>query len=107
MKKDNEIARQDVASGASNMMDDASNSSPQMGMPAILTPKIKLAISGDKTLNADGNSINVNSTAEKVTLEGHVTSEAMKKLAGEIAQRTLEANDANQPVDNQLIVQIK
>jgi hypothetical protein len=31
----------------------------------------------------------------------------MKKLAGEIAQRTLEANDANQPVDNQLIVQIK
>ena len=107
MKKDNEIARQDVASGASNMMDDASNSSPQMGIAAILTPKIKLAISGDKTLNADGNSINVNSTAEKVTLEGHVTSEAMKTLAGEIALQTLKANDANQPVDNQLIVQIK
>jgi osmotically-inducible protein OsmY len=107
MKKDNEIARQDMASGASNMADDASNSTQQMGIAAMLTPKIKLAISGDKTLNADGNLINVNSTAEKVTLEGHVTSEAMKTLAGEIALRTLEANDAKQKVDNQLIVQIK
>ena len=107
MKKDNEIARQDMASGASNMADDASNSTQQMGIAAMLTPKIKLAISGDKTLNADGNLINVNSTAEKVTLEGHVTSEAMKTLAGEIALRTLEANDAKQKVDNQLIIQIK
>jgi osmotically-inducible protein OsmY len=107
MKKDNEIARQDMASGASNMADDASNSTQQMGIAAMLTPKIKLAISGDKTLNADGNLINVNSTAEKVTLEGHVTSEAMKTLAGEIALRTLEANDAKQKVDNQLIVQTK
>jgi osmotically-inducible protein OsmY len=107
MKKDNEIARQDMASGASNMADDASSSTQQMGIAAMLTPKIKLAISGDKTLNADGNLINVNSTAEKVTLEGHVTSEPMKTLAGEIALRTLEANDAKQKVDNQLIVQIK
>jgi osmotically-inducible protein OsmY len=106
MKKDNEIARQDMASGASNMADDASNSTQQMGIAAMLTPRIKLAISGDKTLNADGNLINVNSTAEKVTLEGHVTSEAMKTLAGEIAVRTLEANDAKQKVVNQLIVQI-
>ena len=44
MKKDNESARQDVASGASNMVDDASNASANMGVAAMLTPKIKLAI---------------------------------------------------------------
>jgi osmotically-inducible protein OsmY len=107
MKKDNEIARQDMASGASNMADDASNSTTQMGIAAVLTPKIKLAISGDKTLNADGNLINVDSTAEKITLEGHVTSEEMKKLAGEIAMKVLKENEATQPLDNQLTVQTK
>lgn len=105
MKKDNETARQNVASEASNMASDASNSSQQLGVAAMLTPKVKLAISGDKTLNADGNLINVDSTTDKVTLQGHVTSEAMKKLAGEIALKTIEANDAKQTVDNQLSVQ--
>lgn len=107
MKKDNERARQDVASGASNMANGASNSAEEMGVAAVLTPKIKLAITGDKTLNADGNLINVDSTSAKVTLEGHVTSEKMKSLAGEIAGRIMKENDAKQVLDNQLIVQTK
>lgn len=107
MKKDNEQVRQDVASGASNMANDASNSGQDMGFAAVLTPKIKLAISGDKRLNVDGNSINVDTTSENVTLEGHVTSEEMKSLATEIAMRILKDNDAKQTVENRLEVQTK
>jgi osmotically-inducible protein OsmY len=106
MKKDNESARQDVASGASNMVDDASNASANMGVAAMLTPKIKLAITADKTLNADGNLINVDSTSELITLQGHVTSEKMKALAGEIAQKVMTENEAKQTLMNQLVVQM-
>ncbi|MEI7577170.1 MAG: BON domain-containing protein [Armatimonadota bacterium] len=107
IKKDNEKARQDIASGASNMANDASNSGQQMGIAAVLTPKIKLAISGDKRLNADGNSINVDTTSSNVTLVGHVTSEEMKLLASEITARILKENDAKQTIDNRLEVQSK
>ncbi len=107
LKKDNEAARQGVASGASNLADGVSNKTEELGVAAMLTPKIKLAITGDKTLNADGNLINVNTTAEKVSLQGYVTSEVMKSLASEITTRVLKENDARQMVDNQLVVETK
>jgi osmotically-inducible protein OsmY len=61
-----------------------------------LTPKIKLALTNNKTLNNTANLIDVESGDNKVRLTGHVVTEKMKSLASTIAQKTItEAGSKN------------
>jgi len=70
----------------------------------MLTPKIKLAITGDTFLNDTKNLINVEATDAKVTLNGHVTSEKLKTRATDIAKRVMTDNGATQPFENLLTI---
>ncbi len=100
--KDSESFGQKVAEQTQNASSDAVETSKDLQAAAMLTPKIKLAISADKQLNDSKNLINVDSTEEKVTLEGHVTSIALKEIAGTIATKILKESEAKQSLDNKL-----
>ncbi|WP_395144545.1 hypothetical protein [Armatimonas sp.] len=69
-----------------------------------LTPRIKLAITDDKTLNNTANLIDVESGDNEVRLTGHVLTEAMKSLAGTIAQKTIAQAGAKNLLVNELKV---
>lgn len=69
-----------------------------------LTGLIKSAIIANPRLNNPANKIDVNSTAEHVELVGHVTTEDLKKTAGEIAATILKEQGAKQPLHNKLEV---
>ena len=104
VKKDSEENGQKTSEQAQNMGKGASDAGKGMAAATMLTPKIKLAITANKELNASTNLINVNSTGDKVTLEGHVTSEELKTLAGDIAQKAMKDSDASQTLTNSLEV---
>jgi len=70
-----------------------------------LTPKVKAAIVADSKLNNTNNMINVDTKNNTVILKGHVTSNDEKKLAGEIAEKTVKEAGSNDKVMNQLTVQ--
>jgi predicted small secreted protein len=75
------------------------------GAALALTPKVKNAITADPQLNEDENLIDVDSTDQVVHLKGHVTSNELKRKAGEIAERVIKESGASQKVSNELIVQ--
>lgn len=79
----------------------AENAGAALGM----TPKVKNAITADTELNDSKNLINVDSTDETVHLKGHVTSNELKRKAGEIAQKVIKDSNAKQTVSNELVVQ--
>lgn len=70
-----------------------------------LTPKVKAAIVANPTLNDTKNLINVNSKDGVVHLEGHVQNNDQKKLAGDIASKTVADSGSHDKVMNQLTVQ--
>jgi osmotically-inducible protein OsmY len=82
----------------------AAEGSKDMGAATMLTPKVKLAITADKMLNDSKNLIDVDSTSDKVSLNGHVMSAEQKTLAGEITMRVLKENNATQKFVNNLDV---
>ncbi|MEQ1934073.1 MAG: hypothetical protein ABL962_09360, partial [Fimbriimonadaceae bacterium] len=96
IQKDSESNGQKAAEQTQDAVSGASQTAKDLEAAAMLTPKVKLAISADKLLNDPTNLINVNSSEERVTLEGHVTSVALKNLAGEIGAKVLKENSANQ-----------
>jgi osmotically-inducible protein OsmY len=69
-----------------------------------LTPKIKKAITDDKMLNDTANLINVESGNNEVRLAGHVFTEEMKALAGEIAQKVIADAGSKNALINELKV---
>ena len=69
-----------------------------------LTPKVKNAIIADAQLNDPRNEIDVDSADNVVHLKGHVTSNALKAKAGEIAQNTLKEANATDKLSNELQV---
>lgn len=79
----------------------AQNAGAALGM----TPKVKNAITADAGLNDPKNLIDVDSTDETVHLKGHVTSNELKKKAGEIAAKTVKDANGKQTVSNELLVQ--
>ncbi|MEQ1823833.1 MAG: BON domain-containing protein [Fimbriimonadaceae bacterium] len=93
---------QKAAENTQNAAEGASTTASNLEAAAMLTPKVKLAISADKQLNDPTNMINVNSSEEMVTLEGHVTSAILKEQAGSIASKVLTENNAKQSLDNKL-----
>lgn len=104
MKKDTEQNSENAASSADKMSEDANVAGSNIGAATMLTPKIKLAITGDTFLNDTKNLINVEATDAKVTLNGHVTSEKLKTRATDIAKRVMTDNGATQPFENLLTI---
>ena len=102
VKQDTEINREKAAEQTQDIGKAADEAGKDLGAASMLTPKVKLAISADSRLNDAKNLINVDSTNERVMLEGHVTSQALKTLAGEITAKVLKDNNAHQPVENKL-----
>jgi len=104
MKKDTEQNSENASSSADKMSEDANVAGSNIGAATMLTPKIKLAITGDTFLNDTKNLINVEATDAKVTLNGHVTSEKLKTRATDIAKRVMTDNGATQPFENLLTI---
>lgn len=102
MKQDAEINQQKAAEGAKNFESGAKEAGKDLGAATILTPKIKVALDADKRINDPKNNIDVDSTDERVVLSGHVTSQELKTLAGEIATKAMEEAKATQPLENKL-----
>ena len=77
---------------------------PQNAEANALRVPVKTAILRDPVLTADkGNLIDVNGVDHRITLTGHVTSEAMKSRAGEDAQVAL-GKHPGYTLSNELIV---
>ncbi len=104
VKKDAEVNGEKSAQKTQAMADGMSETGKNISAATMLTPKIKLAITGDKSLNDAANMINVDSTAEKVVLDGHVVTQAMKDLAGDLADKVMKENNAVQKLENNLVV---
>ena len=69
-----------------------------------LTPKIKKAITDDKTLNNTANLINVESGNNEVRLMGHVLTEEMKSLAAKLAEKAIADAGSKNTLTNELKV---
>ena len=102
LKKDASDNSQKTADQAQNLRRGAEEAGKDIGAATLLTPKVKMAITADKRLNDAKNLIDVSSTDDKVTLEGHVTSSELKTLAGEIAAKAVKDSNALQTIENKL-----
>jgi len=69
-----------------------------------LTPKVKSAIVANSKLNDPKNVINVDTKDGIVYLKGHVTTNDEKRLAGDIAAKTVKEAGSTDKVMNQLNV---
>jgi len=69
-----------------------------------LTPKVKSAIVADPKLNNPKNLIDVDTKDGIVYLKGHVLTNDEKRLAGDIAAKTVKEAGSNDKVMNQLTV---
>jgi osmotically-inducible protein OsmY len=70
-----------------------------------MTPKVKDAIIANKTLNNAKNHVNVDTAEGVVYLKGHVLSSDQKKLAGEIAEKTIKEAGSQDKMVNQLTIE--
>lgn len=89
---------------ADKAVDTTKAAGAQAGDALTLTPKVKNAIIADATLNDPKNLINVDTKDGVVYLKGHVQTNAMKKLAGDIASKTVAESGSKDKVMNQLTV---
>jgi osmotically-inducible protein OsmY len=103
-EKDTRAGGENTAQGAKQASDRAMDTAGNLSAAATLTPKIKLAIAADSQLNDPRNSINVDSTATLVSLDGFVATSSLKDLAGEIAMKALADAGAKQTFENNLVV---
>ena len=99
-------ASKTIKESIDNGANEAREATKNLSAAAQLTPRIKNALNADPKLNADGNLIDVDSTKEVVTLNGHVLSEGLKALAGKLATEELVKAKATQKFSNNLKVEI-
>jgi|688.fasta_scaffold597246_2 osmotically-inducible protein OsmY len=104
MKQDSEVVGEKTAQGAENMTKDANEAGGDIGAATMLTPKLKNAIIANARLNEEKNLIDISSTEEMVTIDGHVTSEELKALAEEVVTTYLKDSNATQKVKNNLTI---
>ncbi|MBL8047164.1 MAG: BON domain-containing protein [Chthonomonas sp.] len=69
-----------------------------------LTARIKTALIANPITNEDGLLINVESDADKVTLEGHVMTEKQKMTAGDLAMEVLKDTKSSHTFQNNLVI---
>lgn len=81
------------------------NAAANAGDALSMTPKVKNAIISNATLNNPKNLINVDTKDNVVHLKGHVLTNDMKKLAGDIAAKTVKEAGSSDTVTNELTVE--
>jgi osmotically-inducible protein OsmY len=104
MKQDSEVVGEKTAQGADNVGTDMNEAGGDIGAATMLTPKLKNAIIANARLNEEKNLIDISSTEEMVTIDGHVTSEELKALAEEVVTTYLKDSNATQKVKNNLTI---
>ena len=93
-----------VQKDASNAAVNTQKGVEDAGAAVSLTPKVKTALVANPFLSEAGNSIDVDSTADRVTLKGFVTTDKNKKLAEELAAKVIKDSGSAAVLDNQLTV---
>lgn len=102
-----EVSRDTVAGAnkaVGQVSEGVSEAAKDTSAAVVVTPLVKSAITADKELNDTGNLINVESKDNVVRLTGNVKTEALKKKAGDIAQKTLTDNKSTDKLSNELTV---
>ena len=105
VKEDAQQTGQKVSEATQKAGESIKEGTADIGAATTLTPDVKSAITADPQLNDPKNHIDVDSTDEAVHLKGHVTSNELKKKAGEIAQGVLNKRNAKNKLSNELIVE--
>ncbi len=95
---------QKAASAASKTSEDMKAGASNAEAAVILTTAVKAALVANPLLNENGNLIDVDSTSESVTLNGHVKSQTAKDEADKIAKKVLADKNATQALVNKLII---
>ncbi len=93
-----------VGGAADKAADQTKMAAGNAGDAVTLTPKVKSAIIADAKLNDPKNLIDVDTKDGMVYLKGHVGSNDLKKLAGDIATKTVTESGSKDTVMNQLTV---
>jgi osmotically-inducible protein OsmY len=104
MKEAGDKAAESTKNAGDRMASATEKASKNTADALTLTPKIKKAITDDALLNNTANLINVESGDDSVTLKGYVKTQAMKKLAGEIAQKAITDAGAKNTLVNELMI---
>lgn len=88
---------------------DSNRSAGKMGRNAVaaleVTPRVKTALTADTGLNDAKNHIDVDSMDGVVHLKGYVSSAALKRKAGEIAEKAIRDAGGTDKVSNELTIQ--
>ncbi len=104
MKEDATINKEKASEQSTDASQTAREVGSNVGAATMMTPKIKAALTDNDQLKDGRNTIDVDSTSELVTLNGWVTSEALKSLAEEITMRIVKENNGTQRIENKLEV---
>ena len=105
MKEDANKNGAAVENSAQNAADKTKEATANAGDALTLTPKVKSAIVADAKLNDPKNLIDVDTKDGVVYLKGHVLTNDQKKLAGDIAAKTVTESGSKDKVMNQLTVE--
>jgi len=102
--KDTQQDAAKVSTAADKAADATKDATANAGDAMTLTPKVKAAITANATLNDPKNLIDVDTKDGVVHLKGHVLTNDQKKLAGDIASKTVAESGSKDQVMNQLTV---
>ncbi len=95
---------EEVAEDAREAADDVVEAGEDAAAATNLTTRIAAQFATNAVLNDPGVDINVDSTAENVTLKGHVANAEQKDMAEKIAKETIEEAGSGQKLVNELEV---
>lgn len=104
VKEDTQINTEKMQDGAENVGADMQETGGDVSAALMLTPSIKNAIREDAELKNEADTIDVDSTDDKVVLKGTVSSEAMKSRAADVAVKVMKEREAKQTLENMLEV---
>lgn len=102
LQQDAEINKQKAAQASENAGSKLKETGADVSAAVTLTPSIKSALGKDEELKAYVDNIDVDSTEEKVSLNGYVPSASAKIRAEEIATAVMTERQAKQKLVNNL-----
>jgi osmotically-inducible protein OsmY len=103
-KPDVEQEAEKASSKANEALDTVGEAVDSAAAATTLTPRLKTAITADPDLNDPKNHINIDSNDERVTIDGHVETAALKARAEKIVREEMRKANATQTVVNNLHV---
>jgi len=104
LQKDTEQNAEKASGAVKDAMEPLGDAAENAAAATTLTPRLKSAITADKELNDGRNHINIDSDKDRVTIDGHVVSDALKAKAESIVREEMKKAGAKQEVVNNLMV---